>query len=139
MRDIEQVLTDYATGIDTQDWALFRSCFVEDCEMVTAAGAIAGADALTEHMRLLHAGLDGSAHRLSNLSVRREGDAASATSYLDALLVDADHVGGPTFHVIGTYTDDLVQDATGWLIARRTFTALWREGNPAVLITQQSS
>jgi len=30
--DVADVLVRYATGIDQRDWALFRTCFTEDCE-----------------------------------------------------------------------------------------------------------
>lgn len=36
MSDIEQitaVLVRYATGIDSRDWNLFRTCFTEDCRL----------------------------------------------------------------------------------------------------------
>ena len=30
-QDVTDVLVRYATGIDQRDWALFRTCFTEDC------------------------------------------------------------------------------------------------------------
>ena len=32
-QDVADVLIRYATGIDSRDWDLFRSCFTEDCEV----------------------------------------------------------------------------------------------------------
>lgn len=134
-RTIEHVLIDYATGIDTKNWQLFRGCFTDSCVMTTAAGSIQGAAALTAHMERLHDPLDSSAHRLSNVAVSVKGDEATARSYLDALLVQQGHPNGPVFRVYGTYDDVLVRADRGWLIQERTFAAIWREGNAAVLAT----
>ena len=32
-QDVADVLVRYATGIDRRDWALFRACFTEDCDV----------------------------------------------------------------------------------------------------------
>ncbi|MFC5752411.1 nuclear transport factor 2 family protein [Actinomadura rugatobispora] len=133
MTGVERVLLDYATAIDTKDWELFGALFDPDCTMTTAAGTISGAPALTRHMRDLHAPLDASAHRVTNVDIAETADGATARSYLDALLVRAGHPEGPTFRVVGFYDDELRRSAGGWVILHRAFRAIWREGNAAVL------
>jgi hypothetical protein len=36
--DVTEVLVRYATGIDTRDWELFRSCFTDDELVATSDG-----------------------------------------------------------------------------------------------------
>jgi 3-phenylpropionate/cinnamic acid dioxygenase small subunit len=127
------VLYDYARAIDTKDWALFRSVFTDDCEMTAPAGTTVGADTLTDHMRELHEELDGSLHRISNVQIISANGQTTARSYLDALLVRSGVANGETFRVTGTYADEFREVDSNWRIHRRTFTPLWREGNPAVL------
>jgi hypothetical protein len=58
---------------------------------------------------------------------------ATAHSYLDALLIRADHPKGPTLRVIGFYDDELLRSPGGWVILHRSFRPIWREGNTALL------
>ena len=68
--DVAEVLVRYATGIDRRDWALFRSCFTDDCE--ADYGAIGGwhaADEITAWMRETHEPCGHTMHRITNASV----------------------------------------------------------------------
>jgi hypothetical protein len=130
---IRQVHVDYATAIDSKDWELFGQLFDENCAMSTSAGTIVGIGRLTQHMRALHAPLDASLHRLTNTSMQISEDSAVGRTYLDALLVRAAHPDGPVFRVNGFYDDVLERTASGWRYKSRAFTAVWREGNSAVL------
>lgn len=127
------VLFNYARAIDTKDWALFRTLFTDDCEMTAPAGTTYGADALTEHMRILHEKLDGSLHRLSNVQLDASDNRATARSYLDALLVRTGAADGDTLRVTGTYIDQMTRVRSIWRIHRRTFIPLWRTGNTGLL------
>lgn len=131
--EVLRALIAYATAIDTKDWELFGSLFSPDCTMTSPASTIDGVTTLTEHMRDLHAPLDASAHRITNATIAVDGGRATAHSYLDALLVRAGHPEGSTFRVAGYYDDQLRRHQDRWVIQHRTFTALWREGNPQVL------
>ena len=135
--EITAVLHRYATAIDTKDWLLLATCFEPRCVFTGRAGALRldGADALVAYMRDAHTSIDGSLHRLSNITidVGADGRTASATSYLDALVVHRGHRDGPTFQLVGTYRDRLVLGAAGWWITRRDVAALWSAGNPTIL------
>jgi 3-phenylpropionate/cinnamic acid dioxygenase small subunit len=128
--EVADVLVRYATGIDRRDWALFRTCFTDDCEAdYGAIGAWRGVDALTEWMAATHAPCGHTLHRITNVAVAPSGgggrepddhDRVTARSYVDALVLGPDNRSG--VRAAGVYDDELVRTAGGWRIARRRFT-----------------
>jgi uncharacterized protein (TIGR02246 family) len=125
MNDREQitdVLIRYATGIDTQDWPLFRTCFTTDVQAdYGEIGVWAGVDGITEYMTTTHAGMPATNHMLSNIAIEVDGDRASAVTYVHAVLVlrrDPEQ----SVDAVGKYEDSLVRTDDGWKIAARRFT-----------------
>lgn len=120
-QDISEVLVRYATGIDTRDWALFRTCFTEDV-LAEYEGIETWTDVegITSFMEAAHRHMGHTMHRLSNLAIQVHGDAATARSYVDGILMDADGQSG--YNPSGFYDDELVRTAYGWRIAHRRFT-----------------
>jgi hypothetical protein len=47
---IGEVLVRYATGIDTKDWSLFRTCFTDDVLADYGDIGVWNGDAITEYM-----------------------------------------------------------------------------------------
>ncbi len=120
-QDVADVLVRYATGIDRRDWALFRSCFTEDCDADYGdIGVWHGADAITEWMELSHQGCGHTLHRITNQAITPNGDGVAARSYVDAIVMAADNRSG--VRAVGFYDDDLVNTDNGWKIAHRRFT-----------------
>ncbi len=119
--DVAEVMVRYATGIDRREWALFRTCFIEDCEAdYGQIGAWHGAEEITEWMRASHEPLGHTMHRITNQVVTSNGDGVSTRSYVDALVLAADNKSGT--RAVGYYDDDLIRTGDGWKIARRRFT-----------------
>jgi hypothetical protein len=122
MNDIAQisaVLVRYATGIDSRNWELFRTCFTENCHLdYGEIGTWTSREAVTRYMMLAHSGP--SLHRLSNFVIHIEGDHATARTYVDAMVFGPGGIGGA--HTIGYYEDELVRTPDGWRIARRSHT-----------------
>lgn len=119
-QDVAELLVRYATGIDRRDWALFRSCFTEDCHADYGdIGVWHGVDAITGFMEKAHAPMGHTLHRISNVAVTRNGDGVCARSYVDVVLMIASDRG---VHAIGFYDDELLRTNEGWKIARRRFT-----------------
>ena len=108
-RSITAVLVRYATAIDTKDWVLLGTCFHPSCTFAGRGGTLRldGAAAVVSYMEAAHQRIDGSMHRLSNIAVEVDADglSASATSYLDALIVHRGHPHGPTFQLAAIYRD----------------------------------
>jgi 3-phenylpropionate/cinnamic acid dioxygenase small subunit len=118
---ISELLVRYATGIDRRDWPLFRTVFTDDCELdYGVIGTWKGLDAVAEFMEQVHAMAGHTLHRLSNQSIKVDGDAAEARTYIDGLIMAADNTSG--VNAIGFYDDDIVRTADGWRIARRRYT-----------------
>ena len=120
-QDVADLIVRYASGIDRRDWALLRSCFTDDC--VADYGDIGrwhGGDEITEWMRATHEPLGHTLHRITNQAVGRDGEAVTARSYVDVIVLAPDNVRGA--QAAGYYDDVLIQTDDGWKIARRRFT-----------------
>ena len=101
---ITEVLVRYATGIDSRDWKLFRTCFTDDAHFDYGyLGTFENPDKLTEYMRRSHSGP--SMHRLSNFATVVDNDHATARTYVDAAVkrFQARH-GLPEDGVMGAHT-----------------------------------
>ena len=125
-QDVADVLVRYATGIDRRDWALFRTCFTDDCDADYGdIGRRQGADAITRWMTRMHEACGHTLHRITNVVVTPIGDGddadrVAARSYVDALVLGADNRSG--VRAAGFYDDELVCRDGRWRIARRRFT-----------------
>jgi SnoaL-like domain len=120
-QDVLEVLVRYATGIDRRDWALFRSCFAEDCEADYGdIGVWRSADEITAFMEQTHAGRGHALHRVTNGTITPSTDGVSARCYADAIVRGADNMNGA--NAIGYYDDELTATDGGWKIARRRLT-----------------
>jgi hypothetical protein len=123
-REIAALLMRYATGIDRRDWATFQACFTDDARTDYGTfGQWSSAAQITAFMQQAHAGMGHTLHRLSNFVVERQGEAAIARSYVDALLMPG-LAGGEAHRGIGFYDDELVKTEQGWRIRYRRFTAV---------------
>jgi 3-phenylpropionate/cinnamic acid dioxygenase small subunit len=119
-QEITDVLVRYATGIDTKDWPLFRTVFTPDavCDY-GAFGHWTDIDGVTEFMIAAHERCASTRHCLSNFVIDVQGDQASATSYVQAVLA-FDDVNEAWIDAVGAYQDTLVRTADGWRISART-------------------
>ncbi|ARS29279.1 nuclear transport factor 2 family protein [Sphingomonas sp. KC8] len=131
---IQQVLARYVIAVDTRTPELLRDCFTADAVLrlsgmpqltVDAYVAIAG-DALPK--------LDATLHHLGLPAIRVEDDRAWSRCYFMANHVRNALAPAPTGLMIGGwYDDELVRTDAGWRIAQRIGTAMWAEGNSAVI------
>jgi ketosteroid isomerase-like protein len=124
---IRDVVDRYCVGIDRRDWDLVRSCFTADCDAdYGRSGRWHEREPFVAWLDEVHRDVGPTMHRLTNHQVHVEGDVATATSYLDALL-HVEHRGFDLLHVIASYADELVRTDDGWKIAsRRVDDFLWR-------------
>jgi 3-phenylpropionate/cinnamic acid dioxygenase small subunit len=118
---IAEVLIRYATGIDSKDWPLLRSCWTDEIDVGYGdLGRFTTAEALTDLMRQIHDGMGQTYHRISNLVIKVDGDRATARSYVHALLMAIPGDSASWVEALGHYDDELVRTPDGWRIARRT-------------------
>lgn len=121
-QEITDVLVGYASGIDRRDWSRFRSCFTPDVHADYGAevGEWHDLEAFTEYMRVMHQDMGATQHMLSNFVIDVDGDTATASTYVHAVLVVSDDP--PVWYEpVGRYEDRLVRTDDGWRIAQRTF------------------
>ena len=125
--EIRTVIDRYATAIDRRDWDLARTCFTDDCTAdYGRAGSWDGREAFVSGLDEMHRDVGLTMHRITNHDVHVDGDRATATSYVDALL-RVEHRGFNLLHVVASYDDELVRTVEGWRIcARRCETYSWR-------------
>jgi len=118
---IAEVLIRYATGIDSKDWTLFRSCWTDDIDVDYGdLGHFETADALTDLMTRIHDGMGPTYHRISNLAILVDGNRATARSYVHALLMAIPGDSSSWVDALGHYDDELVRTTDGWRIDKRT-------------------
>lgn len=128
----------YSRGLDTKDYALYRSCFVEPLHVSHDLSSVGVArsrlnftslDVLTEVSRRIHAPLAVIMHRNTNQSFVIDGDRATGRVYVDVFQArTADRDPPETTRHLGWYDDIYVRTADGWRIQERHFKANWSEG-----------
>ncbi|PEQ11417.1 hypothetical protein B2G71_17150 [Novosphingobium sp. PC22D] len=125
---------DYAFGIDSRDWARYRSVFTDivDMDFSSWHGGTAlriPADEWVAQVRDRQSGFDGTQHLLSNHRFAFDDAGATGTAYVVArhyLNVD----GEPHVQAIGGYYfHRFVSAADGWKIAACTLNFLWTQGD----------
>jgi hypothetical protein len=131
---INDVQLRYATGVDTRDWPLFRSCFTDEIEtdVSSAVGSPPQrikADDWVERVRRTIDGLKATQHMITNQVITLDGDEATCVAYVQARHHLPNETGGSEQVMYGYYTNRFVRTAEGWKIRARKLTVLWNEGN----------
>ena len=122
---ISDLLTRYATALDSRDWDLLRTVFVEDAQVRYAGGPLL--NGFEETWRFCDRALSryrATQHLLGNADIHVSGDAGTSTVYLQAIHIQPD---GVIFTLGGAYYDKLVRTVDGWRIAERTLESWWTE------------
>jgi hypothetical protein len=130
--EIDELLTRYATAIDTKNFDLLDTVFTPDAHVdYTTAGGIAGdfptvkawlAEVLPHFPQYQHV--------VGNRNVTIDGDTASSiATFFNPMVMKS----GDTFFCGGEYRDQLVRTADGWRIKDRFEQTVWTYGAvPAV-------
>lgn len=128
----------YARGIDTQDWALFRSIFDD---VVVADYSRWGMGERTEMPGDAFAGLVRglfstprlvTQHYMSNFLIEVSGDRAQGDTYVFA----RHKIGDAVMSLNAVYTCEYVRREDGWKIASIAMTPRWDEGDAVVKFFQ---
>lgn len=118
---IIEVLTRYATGIDSCDWPLFRTCWTDEVDLDYGdVGHFTDPDAFTTLFAQLHDPMGPTYHRLTNFVVAVDGATATARTYVHAVLMMTPERDANWVEAVGHYDDELVRTGDGWRIRRRT-------------------
>jgi 3-phenylpropionate/cinnamic acid dioxygenase small subunit len=120
--EIDDLLTRYATGLDTKDWDLWASCFVDDAFIdYESAGGIKGTKAeIRAWLAKTFEMFPMTQHVVGNRVIAIDGDRATARSAFYNPMGLPDGEGGmKLFFDGGYYNDKLVRTAEGWKIEER--------------------
>lgn len=140
---VNEVLDEYARGIDSRDWDLVVSVFTEDAFLdYTAFGGPKGPrdDVITWLQDALTAFVM-SQHHITNRVITIDGDEAVVGAELLAIMGMPKEPGGGSGGLAqenkmsmmftgGQYNDRLVRTAEGWKIAKRTCDRGWLASAP---------
>ncbi len=120
--EIDDLLTRYATAVDTQNWSLYDSCFTPDAFIdYTSAGGVKGdlkevSAWLSKTMKIFPM----TQHVVSNRDIQLNGDEASGRSVFYNPMGLPDPDGGLKLFIDGGYYNDkFVRTSEGWKIAER--------------------
>ena len=125
----------YATALDTRDWERLGSLFADDaCWEYSGSGErLLGPAAIVARISASLGRFDATHHLNGNHVTAVHGDEAEHTCYYQAQHVRLGLADGDKFLGGGRYDDRLRRTADGWRFTHRIITAVWSEGNPAVI------
>ena len=131
---ISDVQLRYATGADTRDWVLYRSCFTDeiDTDFTSVFGGQprrGNADRFVEAARRFLTGLKGTQHMITNHEITIEGDEATCVAYVQARHHLPNETGDADQTMFGYYTNRFVRTPDGWKISACKLTVTWNSGN----------
>jgi len=132
--EISDVQLRYATGLDSRDWPLFRSCFADEIEtdFTSVFGGEArkvSADRWTEAARRSLSGLKATQHMITNHVITVAGDNATCIAYVQARHYLPNDSGDSMQTMFGYYTNRFVRTSAGWKIRACKLTLTWQTGN----------
>ena len=135
--DIQALILNYAWGIDSRNWALFRSIFDDEIEMDFSSfngtpAARMRADDWVAACEALLPGFDATQHVLTNFMIDLGQDTATAIVYMKAEHFIANQLGDNSHTLGGHYTHRLKRTGDGWKIHATTLIVTWSRGNEQV-------
>jgi 3-phenylpropionate/cinnamic acid dioxygenase small subunit len=121
-QEIDDLLTRYATAVDTKDWELYETCFTEDAFIdYESAGGIKGK--LPEIRAWLEKTMEMfpmTQHVVCNRVIEFEGSTGTARSvFYNPMALPQEDSAHILFFDGGYYNDKLVKTETGWRIRER--------------------
>lgn len=143
--DVERVIYDYAVGLDTKDWALWRSIYLDEVKVrFRAAGDVeftglgqewieVAAEEWVHGRRVLFTGLGATQHQMSNPRATIEGDRATCVMYVRAIHFMPGDPPGTHYTIGGYYTDQLVRTSGGWKLTHVNLNVTWELGDATML------
>jgi hypothetical protein len=130
--EIVELLVRYAHCCDDRDFAGAGACFTPDAQAEYSGVRLPrGVEHIVAHLQPL-ANLALTQHMVGSVSVRLDGDAATARSYAVAHLVRATADGHDVVHRGLCYDDRLVRTSDGWRISDRRHRVLWSTSAPTI-------
>ncbi len=143
---VAETIYRYAIGIDTRDFALYRSIFADNVAIDFSSYSGGAASTMTADQWVagvvpLFTGLAATQHSMTNPLAVITGDDATCRMYMQAHHVYDAADPASWFTIGGYYDDTLIRSSdgpAGWLITGVTLTVLWRHGDPSIMDAARS-
>ena len=140
--DVTRRVYEYAYGIDTRNWRLYRSIFTDQITMDFSSyngspATTLAADDWVANCKTLFTGLDATQHSMSNPLVDVDGPRARCRMYMQAEHFYITDSGGNSYVLGGYYDDQLVYVDGRWQIEAVTLNVLWHRGNRHIMTLAQ--
>jgi hypothetical protein len=133
IHQIQQVLVKYTIAIDSRDFDLLESCFVEQAEIHLAGlGTLTPKGYRTICEQNLPS-LDATQHHCGIPAIQFSGETAFSRCYFMAQHARNSLGAKPLMMIGGWYDDEFIRVGDDWRINKRIGTAAWYEGNGDVL------
>ncbi len=130
VRAIERSLVDYATAIDTHDYALLDRIFLPEAALdyTSVKGAVGSYREIRPWLEKRMARFEVLQHLVGNFAITVDGDAATSRSYVRAM--HGHRVEGTLvfFEIGGVYEDTWIRTPQGFRLASRTLHHLFTQG-----------
>jgi len=129
---IEDALRSYTRGIDRLDPDLVRAAFHDDAILSGYGSAtdMSAADFANYAVPRLREGYKATQHRISNITIERDGDTALVETYVLAYHIEVTDDGDVLHTFNGRYIDRFECRDGKWLIAHRTLRNDWSRVDP---------
>jgi hypothetical protein len=136
--EITRRVYEYALGIDTRDWVLYRSIFtpqvaIDFSSWNGVSAATQSADDWVASVSVMFEQLDVTQHTMTNPIVDIEGDRARCRMYMQAEHFLQNDQGEPDFTIGGYYDNQFVRVDSGWRISAVRLNVLWSRGNRHIM------
>lgn len=121
-QQIDDLLTRYATAVDTKDWDLYETCFTEDAFIdYESAGGIKGKlPEIRAWLEKTLAMFPMTQHVVCNRVIEIDGATAKARSvFYNPMALPQEESAHILFFDGGYYNDQLVKTENGWKIRER--------------------
>jgi 3-phenylpropionate/cinnamic acid dioxygenase small subunit len=133
--EISEVQTRYATGTDSRNWDLFRTCFTDELEVDFSSGfdlpiVHLKADEWVENTKASMSVLKATQHMITNHAITFDDeDHATCVAYVRASHHHPNSTGDSDQTVYGFYENLFERTSSGWRIARLKLVVSWMTGN----------
>lgn len=129
-QDVEEVLVRYAASVDGKNYEGFKEVFVADATAHYGFGeTIKGRQAIVDFIKRTMVKTSGSQHLLGNYRIAVDGDKATSTTSVQAILVGLGDYKGQSVVLWGEYKDRLERRPEGWRIVHRELAAINATGD----------
>jgi hypothetical protein len=115
--ELQDLMLNYAAGVDERDWQRYSACFAEDVEVVNfGTGIYRGRNTWVDYVWSALEKFQATQHMLGPQFATIDGDHARTRCDVQALHILAD--GGDRFTLWATYHTDMRRIDGCWLISR---------------------